>query len=190
MRNTFLVLSLGMSCLLAWGHTAQGQTGSQSRRGTIDRDRRVERAISERYHRVMKLLRPEVKSKLAGASRALLKEIVSGPGHADLEVSLRAEVDGRFTGLSAAQLELVSFCALADVAQYATRLLDGRGKKANLASHAEGTKKGRDSLSEMGEMESLRLQMALDRQSKMMSTLSNLLKKISDTSNRITQNIK
>jgi hypothetical protein len=32
-----------------------------------------------------------------------------------------------------------------------------------------------DSMSEMGEMESLRLQMAMDRLSKLMSTLSNLL---------------
>jgi len=47
-----------------------------------------------------------------------------------------------------------------------------------------------DSMSEMGEMESLRLQMAMDRLSKMMSTLSNLLKKISDTQQSITQNIK
>lgn len=47
-----------------------------------------------------------------------------------------------------------------------------------------------DSLSEMSEMESLRLQMAMDRLSKMMSTLSNLLKKLSDTSSSITQNLK
>jgi len=47
-----------------------------------------------------------------------------------------------------------------------------------------------DSMSEMGETESLRLQMAMDRLSKMMSTLSNLMKKISDTSAGITQNIK
>ena len=40
------------------------------------------------------------------------------------------------------------------------------------------------------EMESLRLQMAMDRMSKMMSTLSNLLKKMSDTANQITQNMK
>lgn len=45
-------------------------------------------------------------------------------------------------------------------------------------------------MSEMGEMESLRLQMAMDRLSKMMSTLSNLLKKTSDTANAITQNLK
>ncbi|MBC8111492.1 MAG: hypothetical protein H7Y04_10565 [Verrucomicrobia bacterium] len=42
----------------------------------------------------------------------------------------------------------------------------------------------------MGEMESIRLQMAMDRMSKMMSTLSNLLKKASDTSGAIIQNIK
>ena len=47
-----------------------------------------------------------------------------------------------------------------------------------------------DSLSEMGETESLRLQMAMDRMSKLMSTLSNILKKASDTSGQITQNLK
>ncbi len=47
-----------------------------------------------------------------------------------------------------------------------------------------------DSMSEMGEMESLRLQMAMDRLSKFMSTLSNLLKKSSDTASGIVQNLK
>lgn len=47
-----------------------------------------------------------------------------------------------------------------------------------------------DSLSEMAEMEAMRLQMAMDRMSKMMSTLSNLLKKASDTASTIVQNIK
>ena len=49
---------------------------------------------------------------------------------------------------------------------------------------------GPGTMSEMGEMESLRLQMAMDRMSKMMSTLSNLLGKISDTASSITGNIK
>ena len=47
-----------------------------------------------------------------------------------------------------------------------------------------------DGMSELGEMESLRLQMAMDRMSKMMSTLSNLLGKISNTGDQITRNIK
>lgn len=63
------------------------------------------------------------------------------------------------------------------------------GKK--LMDAAKGIVKNKlDSMSEMGEMESLRLQMAMDRISKLMSTLSNMLKKISDTSSAITQNIK
>lgn len=47
-----------------------------------------------------------------------------------------------------------------------------------------------DSMSELGEMESLTLQMAMDRLSKLMATLSNLMKKISDTASAITQNLK
>lgn len=47
-----------------------------------------------------------------------------------------------------------------------------------------------DSMSELGEMESLRMQMYMDRRSKMMSTLSNILKKISSTLDNIIANLK
>jgi len=66
----------------------------------------------------------------------------------------------------------------------------GGPSKAELDAQVEQMKSDLDSMSEMGEMESLRLQMAMDRMSKMMSTLSNLLKKISDTQGSITNNIK
>ena len=59
-----------------------------------------------------------------------------------------------------------------------------------ILARVDSIKNDLDSMSEMGEIESLRLQMAMDRMSKMMSTLSNLLKKISDTSAQITQNLK
>ncbi len=48
----------------------------------------------------------------------------------------------------------------------------------------------RDSLSEMGEEQQLKLQMLLDRRSKLMSTLSNLMKKISQTQDSIIANLK
>lgn len=60
----------------------------------------------------------------------------------------------------------------------------------DLCVAAETLKSQLDTLSEMGEMESLRLQMAMDRMSKLMSTLSNLLKKASETAGAIVQNIK
>ena len=66
----------------------------------------------------------------------------------------------------------------------------GTKTKADIDALVETMKNDLDSMSEMGEMESLRLQMAMDRLSKMMSTLSNILKKISDTANTITENLK
>ena len=73
----------------------------------------------------------------------------------------------------------------------ATQLNDSaRNTKTYLDQVAEKMKNNLDSLSEMGEMESLRLQMAMDRMSKVMTTISNILKKIDDTSDGIVQNLK
>ena len=47
-----------------------------------------------------------------------------------------------------------------------------------------------DSMNEMSEMTSLRLQMMMDRRSKFISTLSNIMKKISQTQDTIVQNLK
>jgi Arc/MetJ-type ribon-helix-helix transcriptional regulator len=63
-------------------------------------------------------------------------------------------------------------------------------KRAELETILDDIKGRLDSMSEMGEMESLRLQMAMDRMSKMMTTLSNLLRKASETAQSITQNLK
>ncbi len=62
--------------------------------------------------------------------------------------------------------------------------------KKEIDALADKMKNDLDGMSEMSEMESLRLQMAMDRLSKMMETLSNLLKKINDTQQTITQNMK
>ena len=66
----------------------------------------------------------------------------------------------------------------------------GQPTKAEIDVSTVQMKSDLDSMSEMGETESLRLQMAMDRLSKMMSTLSNVLKKASDTDDAITNNMK
>jgi hypothetical protein len=81
--------------------------------------------------------------------------------------------------------EMLKVQALADGADVVTKKLD-----KELADTKDAMRDKLDSLSEMGEMESLRLQMAMDRLSKLMSTLSNLLKKASETASAITQNLK
>ncbi len=45
-------------------------------------------------------------------------------------------------------------------------------------------------MNEMSEMSSMRLQMAMDRRSKFIDTLSNILKKISDTGDAVVHNLK
>jgi hypothetical protein len=47
-----------------------------------------------------------------------------------------------------------------------------------------------DSMSEMSEMDSMRLQMVMDRRSKLLEALSNIMKKTSDTSDSVVKNIK
>ncbi len=61
---------------------------------------------------------------------------------------------------------------------------------ADIKAMADRLAKDHDSLSEMGDLESLKLQKAMDRQSKIIRVLSNLAKKQSETASGITQNLK
>jgi len=71
-----------------------------------------------------------------------------------------------------------------------TSVISAVATKAEMSAVVDQMKADLDAMSELGETESLRLQMAMDRMSKMMSTLSNILKKISCTASQITQNLK
>ena len=59
-----------------------------------------------------------------------------------------------------------------------------------LNADMQSVKNDLDSMSEMGDTESLRLQMAMDRLSKMMEALSNIMKKMSETDDNIIKNLK
>jgi chromosome segregation ATPase len=60
----------------------------------------------------------------------------------------------------------------------------------NLKSIQNDLKGQLDSMNEMSEETSMRLQMAMDRRSKFVEALSNIMKKINDTQNTIVQNLK
>lgn len=62
--------------------------------------------------------------------------------------------------------------------------------KAQFEKQLQSAKNDLDSLSEMGEMESLRLQAAMDNSTKANSAASNAMKKFSATSQSISQNLK
>ncbi len=61
---------------------------------------------------------------------------------------------------------------------------------ANLRTLHGQLQQNLDSMNEMSEMTSLRLQMTMDRRSKFIETLSNIMKKLSTTSESIVQNMK
>jgi hypothetical protein len=70
---------------------------------------------------------------------------------------------------------------------YRPGAVSGQLSTAELEASIAETK---DSLADMSEMDQLQLHMAMDRLSKAMSALSNMLKKIGDTQDSITNNIK
>lgn len=99
-------------------------------------------------------------------------------GSADPEALARTAVQSRWSHIrNVGASDTLAFIATYDAAK-------------SLQETVDRAKQDLDSKSEMGETESLRLQMAMDRLSKMMSTLSNLLKKNSATAQSITQNLK
>lgn len=70
-------------------------------------------------------------------------------------------------------------------------LLNDVDEKLELVkSHSDSIKNQLDSMSEMGELASIRLNMARDRLSKFLETLAHLLQKLSQTADDITQNLK
>jgi hypothetical protein len=131
------------------------------------------------FQRTSSLLSATVKWKVKAAAPAFAERARSLDTADSISAAAIGSLKPGFPLASAVQLNILAFYLVGVVAA-----VDG------LDSAQDTLKNKLDSMSEMGEMESLRLQMSMDRLSKMMSTLSNLLKKISDTSSSITQNIK
>ena len=102
------------------------------------------------------------------------------------EVFLRSEMPTLIKGMDELQVSKV----IAPVGSILKNIEESLGTTKEVDDSIEAIKKDLDSMSEMGETESLRLQMAMDRMSKMISTLSNLLKKMSDTADGVVQNLK
>jgi hypothetical protein len=111
------------------------------------------------------------------AVRAWVKQVAPGiaKGTGEPEALARAAVQARWSHVRAAGAsDTLTFMANYEAAK--ALQVDIKNKL--------------DSMSEMGEMDQMRTQAAMDRLSKLMSTLSNLLKKASETASGITQNMK
>jgi hypothetical protein len=84
-----------------------------------------------------------------------------------------------------ADIEALVFVVMFQVAQ------DARSDQRDVLTQVQAANTARrEGAAEMGEEGNLRMQLAMDRMSKMMTVLSNILKKTSDTSSSIIQNVK
>jgi hypothetical protein len=92
------------------------------------------------------------------------------------------------TGLVPSRVQSLDFMVKGFAAELAAENLSNQLDQ--IARDLVALRSGLDSMSELSETESLRLQMTMDRVSKLMTTLSNVMKKISGTAEQITQNLK
>jgi hypothetical protein len=134
------------------GGAAVGQKLTAAAKAVARGNLKLEHAVADRYEKITPFLHAGAKTKLTAASVALIVILVKKPGPSDSANSSRAEVTKRFAKLTSAQSNLLTFYTIAEVARYAGSLFDGDAAKNEL-----------DSMSELGETESLRLQMAMDR---------------------------
>jgi hypothetical protein len=136
----------------------------------IQSDPRIERGASERYREILNRLQPPAREKLRRATRAFAQRIGPCPDAEDPALIAEQEVEAAFETSSEAQIDVLTFAIMAGLADALTHRLD--------------------TLGDMDEMAGLRLQMAMDRRSKFMSALSNVLKKMADTNSSVVQNLK
>lgn len=92
--------------------------------------------------------------------------------------------------ISLGQYDSINLALIKPVIKQQVAVNQSNISRQDIKSLAEKVSRDLDSMNEMSEMNSLRLQIAMDRLSKMQSSLSNILKKIDSTQNQIVQNLK
>lgn len=157
---------------------------------------------------LMPKVQPAVRSWIDQEAKRL---VMAGPKTAPDEAAVRAHVRTRFAGQPLGEMDIEALVVLvmmeaAAAEEQAIRDQLEQMKKTNAererlrALQAESRNKQEavkaelkaklDSMNEQSQMNQIRLQMMMDRRSKLMSTLSNIMKKISSTQDTLVQNLK
>ena len=171
MRKFLILAIVLLAGLPALAQTRSATVSPTHAQQEVRRDFTLEQTAFARANRLKSLLQPGARSKLDLVTRGLLAHLASESKNVDLYSLAQQKVRSEFAQISNEQSNLLSFYVLAEVAQILTvPKLNG--------------------MNEMSEMTSLRLQMTMDRRSKFISSLSNIMKKISTTQDILVQNIK
>jgi len=125
--------------------------------------RPVPPAVASQHERVQRLIPPPARQKVGQLVPGFRAEAMKLPPQADFGKVALAHVKRKFPGLSSQQYDVLAFELIHETVA---------------------------GMSEQSETQSLELQMTMDRRSKLIDTLSNVLKKISDTEDSVVQNLK
>ena len=160
----------------AFGQVTPAVTQRPQVKYEMRRDLTTEQAVFAKSDEIGATLQPTARIKRDQAAKRVRTQLATAPGNVDPFVLAQQEVRRQFGAISEDQANVLSFSVLAEAT---------RAQKAH-----DGAPDSSDSMTEMSDAQSLRLQMMMDKRSKVMSTLSNMLKKVSDTQSSLTQNIK
>lgn len=159
--------------------------------------RELSASTLKQHERVQRLLAPAAKDKISRVSAAFSERARKLPPTTDFQALATSDVRAAFPGnLSQQDIDTLVFVVLMQASQDQQSELKNQMAAAQAAAQqkdrlrAGQEQKGKTAVSDLGEMDSLRLQMAMDRLSKFYTTLSNIEKKVSDTQDQIIQNLK
>jgi hypothetical protein len=161
--------------LLVVGFSAHSQvrvkTQQEQQVRRAERNMALENQAYTRSSSIENYLVPATKKELKAISHQLVVSLTKDNPDFDIERFVAKKVNGKYRNLSTDQSNLLQLYVLADAAdKISNHKLEGMG--------------------ELSEMTSLRLQMTMDRRSKFISTLSQMMKKVSSTQDMLVQNIK
>ena len=127
----------------------------------------------QQYQRYSRLLSPNMKLRIRQVVPLYLDHVRSVQDPHSLYRSALAALKLRFPSSSPEETDVLAFYLV------------------SLAAVTEGGMRGKlNSMNEMSEMTSLKLQVTMNRRSKFIETLSNIMRKISSTQDSVVQNLK
>jgi hypothetical protein len=147
--------------------------------------------------RLQRLVGPRTKKKISQIAPAFSVRARQLPPTADFHGLAVSEVRSGFQGagtLSNGDVEALAFMVMMQATKDAQsdlkNIMDGVQQTNQQKQAQRSAQNQKNSMSELGDEQSLRLQMEMDRLSKLMEALSNIEKKMAQTDDSIVKNLK
>jgi hypothetical protein len=179
---SLLALSAWVAIIIpAGGQSRSGAANPDKLLGAWEKQLVLPQLVSGRLTWAQRRLKPSGLRKLEKMGRTLAPKIAGGDDFDSLRAQAEREVASSFAGLSRTGDSEAAFIVLS----MATKDMD-----EDIRAVMTEAKRSLDGMNGISEMTSLRLQMTMDRRSKFIQTLSNIMKKIGTTQETLVQNIK